>query len=413
MTANKESTGDKVICATIFLGAISYIFLFYLKTYESIYIEAPDSHLYWSVSDNFFQTGHFVQSYYKETPDFIVPFGLPLILAVLKVFINSPYFVVAVQYILFGLTEILLYKTAKSLFSSSLAGVGASLVYLYGIKNNLVCGPSYILTETYTLFVIVLACYLVASHEMNIEKRVLSVNVTLFVGFVIRPALSILLYICLVSGVFILLYNKCSLKRYTIMIGSFVLVLLINMVNNYRETGEWVFLENYSAYSVYVANNPNTKTYPWGSDLYPQFLDDYGLSIATASDLSLEQKDRLFTQATRKFVKGNLPFVIKNAIIKYSEMFIKHFDRLFWLMWIGVLGGVICSKRRICCFILVVAFLLLTILTSFGLNVDRYAIVALPFYAIFSISLWGMIIEACWNKVINNLRRIIRKEEDL
>ena len=60
-------------------------------------IEAPDSFLYWSVSDNLFQNGHFIGNYYIEIPDFIVPFGLPVILMLLKLIINEAAFVVKLQ----------------------------------------------------------------------------------------------------------------------------------------------------------------------------------------------------------------------------------------------------------------------------------------------------------------------------
>ena len=68
--------------------------------FGSAYIEAPDSFLYWSVSDNLFQNGHFIGNYYIEIPDFIVPFGLPVILMLLKLIMKKIRLII-LEFILF------------------------------------------------------------------------------------------------------------------------------------------------------------------------------------------------------------------------------------------------------------------------------------------------------------------------
>ena len=74
-------------------------------------------------------------------------------------------------------------------------------------------------------------------------------------------------------------------------------------------------------------------------------------------------------------------------------------------MCIGIIVSWFAQKdSRICCLYYAAMFALLSILTSFGLNEPRYAIIALPFYAIFI----GGLIGVSWN---TGIKRIYRKKE--
>lgn len=397
----------------VFVVSIVNIVEFYDNTYDRLYISAPDTDLYWSISDNLFANGHFIQNFYPETPDFVVPFGLPVIILLLKLIVNDIWFVVVVQYILFGITEVLLFEICKTLFKNSLAGICASILYFQGIILNPICGPAYILTETYTMFLLVLACYVLALDKMKIEKKLIAINIILFIGYVIRPALSVIFYVSLVWSLIFVLRKKISIKKFITMVSAFVVIIVINTLVNYREIREWVVLENYSAYSIYLANNSNTQTIPWGSDLYPYFLDDYGMDIKM-SDLTMEQKDKLYTAGAKEFISKNIIFCIQNACVKYKKLFLDNFGWRYVVMWIGAVVCLAFSKTKRYCYIsYIVTFLMLSIITSFGLNVSRYAIIALPFIAIFIAGLIGMPVGVVCNKILNYMKHFVERRKKI
>lgn len=392
----------KIISVIVFCGSIILIAFYYLTQYGTFYLEAPDANQYLSIPDNLILNGHFIQNYYPETPDFIVPFGFPLILLCLKAVVNSTQFIVFCQYILFGISNLLVFRTSVNISQSYVGGILGTIIYIFTIMNNPVCGPAYILTENYTLFVLVFVCFWLSVSRKNIfqENSLLLLDIVLFVGYVVRPVLSIIFIPWVIFNGGLVIIRKFSVKKYLIMMGVFVFLLIGNTVINYRETGEWIFMENYSAYSIYLANNSNTKTTPFASSLYPDFIDDYGLEVHDNTSLTMEEKDKLFAEATKKFFLNNFGFCVKNAIIKFFKMFIQHFGLSFYIMQIGFIVLFMVNKERRMQFLLYESmFWALSIITSFGLNIDRYAIVALPFYSIFISSFLSIIFNTMCSKI--------------
>lgn len=255
---------------------------------------------------------------------------------------------------------------------------------------NRVCGPAYVLTENYTLFILVGVCYVLASESLKEGTKVFVVDILLFVGWTIRPVLAICFFPGLIYTGILVLKERRLWKEACIMLGTFVAVMAVNLLVNHREVGEWVLLENYGAYDVYLANNENTKTYPFGSDLYPEFLDDYGLAIKN-SGLPRSQKAKLYNARTREFIAAHLPFVLKNTAVKYWHMFV----RPWWPFWVSTcvafgLCACLQKERRKCFLAYAGMFFALSVTTAFGLNIDRYGIVALPYMAIMNAGYVGL-----------------------
>lgn len=78
------------------------------------YQPSPDGSLYLSIADNFISNGKFVQTSRDYYPNMIVPPGYPAILVVLKLLLNSVDFLVFVQILVFGLSNVLIAEVADS-----------------------------------------------------------------------------------------------------------------------------------------------------------------------------------------------------------------------------------------------------------------------------------------------------------
>ena len=70
----------------------------------------PDAELYYSIAENFRTTGHFIQTA-RDSALFVVPFGVPLILTVLRLIGFTLPMIIALQYLMLGTACMLLYKT--------------------------------------------------------------------------------------------------------------------------------------------------------------------------------------------------------------------------------------------------------------------------------------------------------------
>lgn len=86
----------------------------------TLYTATPDGDLYLSVADNFWKTGHFIQTARPYEKDMIVPFGFPAILTVLKVIFRDNLGIVFVQYFIFTATGFLIGKVITQLFMENI-----------------------------------------------------------------------------------------------------------------------------------------------------------------------------------------------------------------------------------------------------------------------------------------------------
>ena len=70
----------------------------------------PDARLYLSIADNFWQSGHFIQTA-RDQVNFVVPFGVPLILTIFRGIGLSVTAIIVIQHFILGLTCTILYKS--------------------------------------------------------------------------------------------------------------------------------------------------------------------------------------------------------------------------------------------------------------------------------------------------------------
>ena len=75
--------------------------------------QTPDARVYSSIADNFAATGHFIQTD-REVFGFVVPPGCPLILTFFRLFHFSDRMIIAIQILMFGMCNIMLYETKKT-----------------------------------------------------------------------------------------------------------------------------------------------------------------------------------------------------------------------------------------------------------------------------------------------------------
>lgn len=385
------------------LFSVLIVACYYLFTFGTLYIECPDANIYYSISSNFFLTRHFIQNAYPELIDFVVPFGLPTIILVLRCVVNSIYFVVMFQYALFACTNVLLFLATTKLSKSKISGYIAVIIYVFSIINNYVCGPAYILTENYFLFSIIAMIYVfVGIDSNNLKNSLMKLCIISFISTTIRPILVIVFIIIVLTFLYYSIKSGEMIKF--IMINSiFILVIFINIIVNYREIGEFVLLENYSAAAVYQANNSNTKTKEFGSDLYKEFMDEEGIEIYENIELTTSQKSKLYSERTKIYMKNNKVEIIKNSLIKYRSLFIATAKPSFFIFIVAiVILAIMIKSERIKIALIFLIFVILTFETSLGLNILRYSIVALPFYALIQGAFWGIIL----NKVKDKWKNI-------
>ena len=380
------------ICITI-LSALLMACIVYFRA-GALYLSAPDSEVYLSIADNFLQNGHFIQTARVYEPDMVVAPGLPLILTIIKWFCNRIYFVIFIQYICFGMSCWMLQCICKS-HTNKYLGYFAVLIYIGCLSyGELSSTPSYILTETWALIILILCAYiankLYLEGERKRTKRIVALFFLIFMGYLLRP---VLLMLYLPWGVFCLwlLYKK-QLPIKAILGGMLCAIILLSMNTyvNYREVGEFVVIENYSAEPLYQANNKNTKLISYGSDIGDQFVDSRYYEIKAKSGLSKTERNAEFKKATIHYVSNHIFLTIKNTFIKFIKMFV-----VLWKYMVMVTGVSLIimiwrhPDRKFYYLAWFSAYFFIGLATSFGLFIPRYSFLVLPIHVFFNIIFWN------------------------
>lgn len=386
----------------IMVTTILLMFFVTYNYYQQVYLAGPDGQLYLSIADNFLANGHFTQTTRPYMNGHVATPGLPIILTILKLIVNSSLFVAFVQYILFGLSNVFLYLTCINIFQKRLVGVSAVVIYLVTMMDSqgIYISPSCIQTEHWALFVL-MACMYIVSKLYN--EGVLCTNciryfkyiyLLIFVGFLIRPIIFMCYAPLFLYFIYLAVHKKIKRKDLLFFLAIPILFFSINVAVNYRETGEFVLLENYSAIPLYQANNPNTKTSGYASDLTYEFVEegDIFYEIYNNPNLNCTQQNKMLRDLTNEYIRSNLMQVIKTSLQRFRVMFLEAWGRSFEVMiaamiilslryrkkWIFYVGGV-------------GTMLFLALPTSCGLNIWRYSIVAIPFYTFYKAALIGEI----------------------
>lgn len=375
--------------AIILVFGLVYIILHNVINYSSLYVTTPDGNLYLSIADNFWKTGHFIQNARPYEIEFVVPFGLPLILTLLRIIFRDIWGIIAIQYVLYLITGHLIGKSAKVLFVGRFANdnfirYGGGIAYLLGallywlsvdiLKDS---NPATLLTEVWTSCLISLFIYFVICKDNRIARLVIAC-----VTITIRPAF----YPFLIYEVIEILVNwkrseRDQKKKIVIIFMTFLLLLCLNVINNYRETKQVVLFENYSGLPLYQANNPSTKTYEYSSSRVKEFVseDDTLFWETFNSSLPISQKSKIYRKQAGIYIGSHLKETLQNVISRI--------DQLFWMRWgayskIALLAFFLALIKKRKLFYLGLVFYLIAFTTGFGLNISRYSIFILPYYLV-------------------------------
>ncbi|MCR5722065.1 MAG: hypothetical protein K6G72_06960, partial [Lachnospiraceae bacterium] len=171
-----------------------------------------------------------------------------------------------------------------------------------------------------------------------------------------------------------------SIKRFLALAIIMAMFLLINIGVNYRETGTFVFLENYSGIAVYEANNPNTKVYAYSSDLADDFTEERFWGVEGDENLTRGEKSEIYKEWVKEYIKTNPTLCLKNTLKKLYYMFIAYYH---WDFYLSILAFVLMRKeerRRV--FVPCALTGICSAITSIVLNISRYSLCAVPIYAL-------------------------------
>lgn len=345
---------------------------------QGVFVElGPDAELYYSIAENFRTTGHFIQTA-RDSALFVVPFGVPLILTILRLIGFTLPMIIAVQYLMLGTACMLLYKTERILF-----GKGGFAPLFYGVallRTKLDLYNIYL--EHYFLLLLILLLYLSVRKDMPAGKRLTYMNLAGAYLVACRPALLPVYIAVLVYSLVLLLRRKLSAGRFAVFLLIPILLFGANTLVNYRETGYPIVMDSYSGRDVYAANNPDTTTRYYSGDIYETFGEEY-TSVQDDPDLDRVQKNKIFKDMGMKWIKENPGDFLSNTAKKFVMDFIR--------LWYGVLipcflGAVhmiaVCPKWRRWTIVTLALNLVLAVITAMGIVLTRYTIVVWPLAAL-------------------------------
>lgn len=337
----------------------------------------PDAKLYYSIAENFCTTGHFIQTA-RDSAFFVVPFGVPLVLTILRLIGFRLPMIIAVQYLMLGTACMLLYKTERILF-----GKGGFAPLFYGVallRAKIFIYNIYL--EHYFLLLLIVLLYLSVRTDMPVGKRLTYMNLAGVYLVACRPAL-MPVYIA------VLLYSLVRLLRRQLSAGRFVVFLLIpvllfgaNTLVNYRETGYPIVMDSYSGQDFYAANNPDTSTEYYSSEIYETFGEEY-TSVQNDPDLDRVQKNEILKDMGMQWIRENPGEFLSNTAKKFVTDFIWLWHFALAACFLGALHWIAASTRWRWWTVTTLAVnLVLAIVTAMGLVMTRYTIVVWPLAAL-------------------------------
>ena len=403
-----ENAGPIYWVAAIFAFAIAVFCMVRhnLSTFESLYLQSNDGDLYLNIAENFLNKGHFLQDL-RPFEHFVVPPGLPFMCTLLTA-IGGLKGLLIFQYAVYGCTAAIMAMCCCEVCGRAklpvqiLAGIAAPALYLYCCFKIRHPNPCFVLTENYVLFLLCLLLFMLLRHRSG--ASLIPVLSVLFVLFLFRPACSGLLVIGLIAAVLQALGvggsdakfgsnsaknsgKKAKIRNLAITLAVFALVIGVNTAVNYRETGHIITIEDYSTMDIYLANNevagPDSyhsgKLYDFGTEEFKAIYDD--------ASMCYYEKNEAASELLNEYLKHNMPRTVKFACVRYNQLFCGTWGALWW----AFLGCAILLFWRRCiskhgsgsslkAAVLLLAFVLLTVVPSFGLLVARYSAPTIPLF---------------------------------
>ena len=353
----------------VFLLTVIALFLITTILWDGVYMAfSPDGKLYISIADNFVETGHFIQTARSEEIGFVVPFGMPIILTILRLLGAGDAVIVIFHYILIGATFVLLYRAEKNTYG---AGGFAPCVLLLALYFTGVA-PRNIYVEHYYMFWLSLLLCLVTEKEMKTGKRLFWMNFAAFWAFVTRPVLSVVYAAVLIYTVIRTVKKDIPWRRMILAFLIPAVILTANAAVNYRECGHWVWLENYSARDVCYANN-SISGFDWGLSK-EEARDEEMQRIFELPDLDTSEKSALYKQHAMECIRNDFGRFLKNTVIKGYRLFIGQWKLTLLLAVVGAIGLMRQfpdKKRQTACMLALGA--VEAVISSMGVLIFRYS----------------------------------------
>ncbi len=336
--------------------------------------QTPDARVYISIADNFVSTGHFIQTE-RNVSGLVVPPGLPAILTVFRLLHFSDWMIISVQILMFGACNIMLYETECKINGY---GIWAPIIYTMAYMRCWICLGLF-LVEHYYLFLLCLAIW-VMYREYNENRKLWLLNMIGLAMVLIRPLLSTV-YITIIGYT---LWRGTKKENKTLVIFSLLLPLFVftlNVAVNYRETGEIILLENYSASDMYTASRLGSPIHIEEAQHFP---DEVYLSIVNNESLTASEKNEIFKELTKENLRDHFWTYLKNGILRGHELFFKAYA---WSTIYTLAGGIMLAReerkqKKWRATVMLLLTMLIAVLSSFGVSECRYSIVIWPMASI-------------------------------
>ncbi len=344
-----------------------------------------DGRLYLSVADNYLTNGHFIQ-YVRWFPGFVVPPGLPLFLLLLRALRFTEPMIIGFQAVLFGGSCLLLAESERELFGR--AGL-SPLVYLLGyMRCRLLLGN--IMVEHYYLFLMCLILWLVLCA--GTRRKLLWLNIAGLFLLLTRPALSPV-YLAILGATLISSWKRRKPVDAVAALLLPILVLGLNLVTNYRETGEIILLESYSGTDLYITACADA---PVTIEEGENYLDETRDAIYYDENMTMTEKSSRLGNMAKAYVREHPGEYLWKTVQRFSVLFLKSYGYLTMLPVVGAILMITSGESREKRFLQLGLFamnIVLAVLTSFGIPEIRYTAVIWPLAALHCAALFYRLLE--------------------
>ena len=344
-----------------------------------------DGRLYLSVADNYLTNGHFIQ-YVRWFPGFVVPPGLPLFLLLLRALRFTEPMIIGFQAVLFGGSCLLLAESERELFGR--AGL-SPLVYLLGyMRCRLLLGN--IMVEHYYLFLMCLILWLVLCA--GTRRKLLWLNIAGLFLLLTRPALSPV-YLAILGATLISSWKRRKPVDAVAALLLPILALGLNLVTNYRETGEIILLESYSGTDLYITACADA---PVTIEEGENYLDETRDAIYYDENMTMTEKSSRLGNMAKAYVREHPGEYLWKTVRRFSVLFLKSYGYLTMLPVVGAILMITSGESREKRFLQLGLFamnIVLAVLTSFGIPEIRYTAVIWPLAALHCAALFYRLLE--------------------
>lgn len=338
-------------------------------------IQPPDQRLYFNIADNFVLTGHFIQNI-RPVWGMVVPPGTPFMLTLFRLLGMNNFHIMVVQIVMFGIANILLYQTEKIITGKGLwAPIIFTMAYL---RNGFRLGCAQV--EHYYLFLMCAAIRIVYSR-LPLEKKLVILNVLGLAMVMTRPVLAPVYLTILVYSLVWFVRNRGHWRRLIGVLLLPVVVLSINVAVNYRETQEFILLENYSGSDLYTSSRIDA---PVTIEEAAFFMDETYEQITSDTGMTMTERNNRFKSLARENIRNHPGVFLKNALLRGYEIFLKAYA---WATLYTLAGGILLAvderkRGSKTALIMLLLNVLLAVVSSFGLSELRYSVVIWPLASI-------------------------------